>query len=102
MTTLIGYERDCRGRLPVFENGCYRFMNEAEHLALDCAAVREECEASIRHAAEQARLRADPEAWAATYVPHPYNTNRVSYGRGEIRPDGTTRNWPQRADGTAP
>jgi hypothetical protein len=103
---IMCYDRDHRGRLPLFDAsaGRYRWLTEAEHAAIDAAEAREAEEMTVRIAKHQ-EMMADPayaEAYTASLVPNPNNCNRVSYGRGQIisRPDGTeyTVNWPERDD----
>lgn len=104
---ILPHDRDTNGRLPIFENGRYRFLTADETAAV---VARETADASA-----EAERTAE---WIAAgrpgdYIPHPHNANRVSYGRAEptqYDDDGKRHggkrhggnNWPQLSDGTTP
>ena|SRR5437879_1105361 len=101
---IMPYDRDEYGNEAVYDGalGRYRWLSAEERAARHEMELKEAARQEAR-VAEHSRKMADPvyrENYLASITPHPQNTNRVSYGRGEIRrhADGTeyTVNWPAR------
>lgn len=90
---IMPYYRDENGDLAIYDaaQGRHRFRTAAETATLRASERTD--------AAKLAAFRAANPKDPRNYIPHPHNSNRVSYGRRDPDEHG---NWPQRTDGSTP